>query len=157
MPAPSLPPRRRQPAVDLGSGLMAEYSAGSHVQHGCPQLPFPRGLSAEGRVGPGMQALPHPAAEPPFDRLLGETRVQRLLPGDDTCLALELTEPGQPLLILHVPSLISPAAPRHPNLQPVDNCDPDCRTRLARIADIYPLMRGADIRNDGRPFAVGTG
>src|SRR6185312_2612161 len=147
MPAPSLPPRRRQPAVDLGSGLMAEYSAGSHVQHGCPQPPFPRGLSAEGRVGPGMQALPHPAAEPPFDRLLGETRVQRLLPGDDTCLALELTEPGQPLLILHVPSLISPRcpAPSQPSALWI-TATPDTwypgHRGPARIADIYPPHEG---------------
>ena len=31
-------------AVDLGSGLMAEYSARPHVQHGCPQPLLPRGF-----------------------------------------------------------------------------------------------------------------
>ena len=86
-----------------------------------------------------MQALPRAAAKPPFDGLLAETRVKRLLPGDDTRLALNLTEPGQALLILHTPSLNSPAAPRHPNLQPVDNCDPQCG---ARSADIHPPHGG---------------
>ena len=50
-----------------------------------------------------MQALPCAAAEPPFDGLLAETSVKRLLSRYDTRLALNLTEPGPALLILHTP------------------------------------------------------
>ena len=124
-------------AMDLGCGLVAEHSARPHVQYSRPQPPLPRGFSGERRIHPGVQALPRSSAEPPLDRLVGETRVERLLPGNDTCLELKLAKPSKALLIFHAPTLNRPPGPRHHARRPVDN----------RIVDRYGPYEG---HNDPR-------
>jgi hypothetical protein len=80
--------------VNFSRGLVTEHGVGPHFQHCGPQPRLPRQDPGEGCIDPAMQQLPVARVQPPFDRLVREAGVKRLLSGDDAALRLELAKPS---------------------------------------------------------------
>ena len=107
--------------VNLGGSLMAEGCARPGSQHCCPQPCLPGRCSAEGGIGPALEALPRTCPDPPVDCFFRPARISRLLPRYDTSLSVQQPQPVVISFDLHPIRLDRPARQRHTAPKPVDN------------------------------------